>query len=188
MRLPSCKLNVYENDIRIPMVFRGPGIAAGTKFDLPASNVDVAPTLLGLAGVDAWAVANMDGKSIVPLVVDPTDPTVPESVKAHIAHQTTTLGVKAENWRKFHFIEYYSLGSVTRTGHLVDDPTSNTYRAVRYVGCVTLMTRPLRFCVTLGNRRGWGVGASHQCPSRFGSTPPLPLYADVRVAHSDDVL
>ena len=135
MRLPSCKLNVYENDIRIPMVFRGPGIAPGTKFELPASNVDVAPTLLGLAGVDAWAVANMDGKSIIPLVVDPTDPTVPESVKAHIAHQTASeVGVKRENWRKFHFVEYYSLGSVTRTGHLVDDPNSNTYRAVRYVG------------------------------------------------------
>merc|ERR1719272_1757259 len=85
MRLPSCKLNVYENDIRIPMVFRGPGIAAGTKFEFPASNVDVAPTLLGLAGVDAWAVANMDGKSIIPLVVDPSDPTVPQSVKDHIA-------------------------------------------------------------------------------------------------------
>ena len=39
--------------VRIPMVMRGPGIKAGTTFELPASNVDVAPTLLGLAGIDS---------------------------------------------------------------------------------------------------------------------------------------
>jgi len=49
-RLPSCKLNVYDHDIRIPMVFKGPGIKAGSSFDLPASNVDVGPTFL------AWPV------------------------------------------------------------------------------------------------------------------------------------
>ena len=40
----------------------------------------------------------------------------------------------ADTWRDHHFVEYYSLGSVTRTGHLVDDPESNTYRALRFVG------------------------------------------------------
>ena len=119
--------------------------------------MDVAPTLLGLAGVDEWA-SHMDGKSIIPLVVDPSDPTVPESVRLHIARHTgggssasgseseragaagavgavdTVVSGYADNWRKFHFVEYYSLGSITRTGHLVDDPKSNTYRAVRYVG------------------------------------------------------
>ena len=39
----------------IAMVIKGPGITPGTQFTLPASNVDVAPTLLGLAGVDAGA-------------------------------------------------------------------------------------------------------------------------------------
>jgi len=29
-------------------------------------------------------------------------------------------------------VEYYSLGNVVRTGHLVDDPNSNTYRALRF--------------------------------------------------------
>ena len=41
-------------------------------------------------------------------------------------------GVDGIKWRDHHFIEYYSLGSVERTGHLVDDPKSNTYRALRY--------------------------------------------------------
>ena len=37
-------------------------------------------------------------------------------------------------WRDHHWVEYYSLGNVTRTGHLVDDSTSNTYRALRFFG------------------------------------------------------
>ena len=51
LRLPSCKLNVYENDIRIPMVIKGPGIRPNTTLEYPASNVDVGPTVLGLAGI-----------------------------------------------------------------------------------------------------------------------------------------
>ena len=35
---------------------------------------------------------------------------------------------------RLHLIEYLSLGNVTRTGHLVDDDRSNTYRALRCVG------------------------------------------------------
>merc|ERR1712176_229947 len=38
----------------------------------------------------------------------------------------------APSWRTHHFVEYYSLGNVKRTGHLVDDIKSNTYRALRF--------------------------------------------------------
>lgn len=38
-RLPSCKLNVYDHDIRIPMVIRGPGIKADQTFEFIGSNV-----------------------------------------------------------------------------------------------------------------------------------------------------
>lgn len=52
--MPMGKWNVYENDIRIPMVMRGPGIARNSTFDYIASNVDVMPTILGLAGVERY--------------------------------------------------------------------------------------------------------------------------------------
>merc|ERR1712048_1238799 len=84
-RLPSCKLNVYDHDLRIPFVINGPGIKAGTHFDLPASNVDVGPTILGLAGIDAYSLSPaMDGRSIAPLIVDVTDPTVLPSTLQHL--------------------------------------------------------------------------------------------------------
>lgn len=53
-RMPMGKWNVYENDIRIPMVVRGPGIKPNSSFDYLASNVDVMPTILGLAGVERY--------------------------------------------------------------------------------------------------------------------------------------
>lgn len=126
-RLPSCKLNVYDHDIRIPMVMAGPGIAPGSFFEYPASNVDVGPTMLGLAGLPP--AATMDGRSVAPLVVNPSDPMVPEATKLHIEGTIAAAGGDpAVGWRDFHLVEYNSLGSVTRTGHLVDDPHSNTYR------------------------------------------------------------
>jgi hypothetical protein len=43
----------------------------------------VAPTLLGLAGYDELSL-HMDGRSIIPLLVDPSDPTVLPSTRRHI--------------------------------------------------------------------------------------------------------
>mmetsp|Transcript_75456 Transcript_75456/g.233423 ORF Transcript_75456/g.233423 Transcript_75456/m.233423 type:complete len:560 (-) Transcript_75456:202-1881(-) len=131
-RLPSCKLNVYDHDIRIPLIIRGPGISAGGSFEEPASNVDIAPTILGLAGLDGYDDAEppMDGRSFAPLVVNPRDTAVPPSTRRHLEHERARRPLG--QWRKHHLVEYYSLGSVVRTGHLVDDPISNTYRALRF--------------------------------------------------------
>jgi len=126
-RLPSCKLNVYDHDLRIPMVIKGPGIKARQSFDFPASNVDVGPTILGLAGIDGYAMnPPMDGRSIVPFIVDRHDPAVLQATARHLD------SFSQARWREHHFVEYYSLGNVKRTGHLVDDPDSNTYRALRF--------------------------------------------------------
>lgn len=53
-RMPQGKWNVYENDIHIPLMIRGPGVKAQSTFDLPGTNVDIMPTILGLAGVDTY--------------------------------------------------------------------------------------------------------------------------------------
>jgi len=41
----------YEELLRIPLVIGGPGVPAGRRIPRPVSLVDVAPTILGLAGV-----------------------------------------------------------------------------------------------------------------------------------------
>ena len=66
------KASPYETDARVPLVFRGPGVAAGAVVDaLVSMNVDLGPTLLALAGVpDAWpsGAGRRDGVSLLPLL------------------------------------------------------------------------------------------------------------------------
>jgi arylsulfatase A-like enzyme len=59
----------YEPSIRIPLIVRYPKVAAaGAKPQSLASNVDIAPTLLELAG--APAPANLQGRSLVRAFAD----------------------------------------------------------------------------------------------------------------------
>ena len=62
------KRHVYDHDTRIHNLVRGPGIAPGSTFGWPGTNVDQAPTWLGLAGVDR--PDRMDGRSYAPLLID----------------------------------------------------------------------------------------------------------------------
>lgn len=48
--------NAYDETLRVPLLIAGPGIAGGTRVDAPSSHVDLVPTLLGLAGLDAEAL------------------------------------------------------------------------------------------------------------------------------------
>lgn len=73
----------------------------------------------------------MDGKSIAPLILDAEDPAVLPATREHLLREAGKDKVQA--WRTHHFVEYYSLGKVSRYGHLVDDPDSNTYRALRFL-------------------------------------------------------
>ncbi len=45
--------NAYDETLRVPLLIAGPGIAAGSRVDHLSSHVDLLPTLLGLAGLDA---------------------------------------------------------------------------------------------------------------------------------------
>ena len=61
---------VYEESLRVPLVIRGPGLPAGQTRTKLKVNVDVAPTIVELAQASALRV--MDGRSLVPLMKDPT--------------------------------------------------------------------------------------------------------------------
>ncbi|MEC0227552.1 sulfatase-like hydrolase/transferase [Paenibacillus alba] len=46
------KQNLYEHSVRIPLIFRGPGVPEGKQELALASNIDIFPTVAGLCGVD----------------------------------------------------------------------------------------------------------------------------------------
>eukprot|EP00484_Ammonia_sp_Unknown_P024795 CAMPEP_0197034766 /NCGR_PEP_ID=MMETSP1384-20130603/12753_1 /TAXON_ID=29189 /ORGANISM="Ammonia sp." /LENGTH=562 /DNA_ID=CAMNT_0042464721 /DNA_START=20 /DNA_END=1708 /DNA_ORIENTATION=- len=64
------KMQLYETDIRIPFFVANSGddVRKGVAVDAMANNIDIAPTILDIAGIDYAAVAQMDGKSLLPLV------------------------------------------------------------------------------------------------------------------------
>jgi N-acetylglucosamine-6-sulfatase len=60
------KRNAYEESIRIPMIAWAPGwIAPGTALDTIVRNIDVAPTVLELAGVPWPDAIPVDGRSVL---------------------------------------------------------------------------------------------------------------------------
>ncbi|XP_076339126.1 N-acetylglucosamine-6-sulfatase-like isoform X2 [Tachypleus tridentatus] len=68
--LPQDKRQLYEFDIRVPLLVRGPGITPGTVVKNPVLNIDFAATFLDLAGIKKPGF--MDGTSFVPLLKNVT--------------------------------------------------------------------------------------------------------------------
>lgn len=104
--IPMDKRHVYEWDTKIHLLARGPGIKQGSRMSMPGTQVDIAPTFLGLAGVQKPPM--MDGHSIVPFLVGSVDEQwrLSESTRQHLA-DLGDVGIYSAAWRKEVFIEYY---------------------------------------------------------------------------------
>jgi N-acetylglucosamine-6-sulfatase len=89
----ASKFTPYTEAHEVPFVVRGPGVPGGRSFEELVGNIDIAPTLLNLAGASApkW----MDGRSFKPFL----DGTVPNS------------------WRTSLLIEGVKSGSPKRPGY-----------------------------------------------------------------------
>jgi N-acetylglucosamine-6-sulfatase len=68
-RLTGGKFIAYEPATHLPLLIRGPGIKPGTSTGELAANIDLAPTILELAGAEADK--SIDGRSLVPYMKDP---------------------------------------------------------------------------------------------------------------------
>ena len=118
-RMPQGKFHPYENDIRVPMYVRGPGIRPGaTRPDILGTHVDIMPTLLSLAAasssIDAsTAIRDMDGENLAPQLLEKS---TPEDIPK----------------RNILLIEYIGLGPVIRYQHQ-EDAHNNTFVALRVI-------------------------------------------------------
>jgi arylsulfatase A-like enzyme len=68
-RLAKGKYVAYEGSSRTPTLMRGPGLPAGAHAKALVANVDMAPTIVQLAG--ATPTVTMDGSSLLPYATDP---------------------------------------------------------------------------------------------------------------------
>ena len=66
LAFPRAKGSCYDAGLEATLLFRGPGIDPGERYDELLSNVDVLPTLLDLIDIDV--PDNLDGRSFAPLL------------------------------------------------------------------------------------------------------------------------
>ncbi|MGI9601975.1 MAG: sulfatase family protein [Acidimicrobiales bacterium] len=89
----------YEESIRVPMVIRGPGIEPGVTLDHLVANIDLAPTILELAGATPnQGSPAVDGESLLPVL---------------------TEGLSTAQWRQAVLIELLVVGTSTNQPHVV---------------------------------------------------------------------
>jgi len=100
-RLGAGKWTPYEEDIRVPLVVRGPGVPEGESRDQLVLNNDLAPTLADLAG--AKTPSFVDGRSLVPLLGDHTP--------------------LEKDWRKRFVVESVAERGGAPKPHLIDEST-----------------------------------------------------------------
>ena len=77
------KRNAYEESMRVPLLIMGPGIAPNSVMEEIIANIDIAPTMLDIAGVAP--AEQFDGQSFYPLI----------------------QGEPVEDWRTELLYEYY---------------------------------------------------------------------------------
>jgi arylsulfatase A-like enzyme len=106
------KWTMFEESIRVPFIIADPRVPAelrGRTSDAMALNIDVAPTLLDLAGVPV--PAEMQGKSLVPLLADARAPLRDDFFYEHLyahgpnppSHIERSEGVRTRDWK---YIDY----------------------------------------------------------------------------------
>ena len=116
----------YEEGIRIPLLVRYPRLVrAGLIIDKFALSVDLAPTVLELAGVTTDHA--MDGRSLVPLLAE----NIPEDWRTSfpieyntdtVFPRVLTMGYRAIRTERFKYIHYLELEGMDELYDLMTDP------------------------------------------------------------------
>jgi arylsulfatase A-like enzyme len=117
------KRHAYEESIRIPMISWGPGVVPqGVRRDEVVRNIDIAPTILDLAGVEPTTV--VDGRSMLPVLRgEPMDSTVELLYEYYweyaFPHTPTTFALRGD---RFKYIFYQGIWDTQELFDLETDP------------------------------------------------------------------
>jgi N-acetylglucosamine-6-sulfatase len=116
----------YEEGIRIPMLVRYPPLVKkGTTYDQLALNIDLAPTLIELAG--GKPDNSIDGKSWISFLTDPgyknwRSSFLIEYYSDHVWPRTVNLGYKTIRTERYKYIQYNKLDGMNEFYDLEKDP------------------------------------------------------------------
>lgn len=83
------KHSFYEGGLRVPFMASGPGIKSNRVSSVPVTGLDLLPTFAELAGGNVKMTKEIDGGSLVPLLLDENIETVERSSEYLIFHQSS---------------------------------------------------------------------------------------------------
>lgn len=126
-RLPPGKECGYDEDIRVPLIIRGPGVPQGEVEDAVTTHIDLAPTILKMVGAETRP--DFDGVAI-PLGSKTVDSDGDESEVGEAWETRRHEHVAVEYWG-FALAEGEG-GGFDGQGQLVI--LNNTYKSVRLIG------------------------------------------------------
>ena len=99
-KLITGKNTLWDRSARVPLIFAGPGVAAGAKCTRPADLLDIYPTLVELCGLPAKH--GLEGHS---LVAQLKDARAPRPWPAITTHNHDNHGVRSERWRYIRYAD-----------------------------------------------------------------------------------
>jgi arylsulfatase A-like enzyme len=126
---PRCKTTVYDSGIRTPLIMRWPGhIKPGSVSPRLVSTVDIAPTILALAGIQPGPT--FQGVSFAPLFSDPNARIRDYAFAEHNWHdyEARSRAVRSERY-KYIRNEYTDLANT---------PPADAVRSLTYVDMIRL--------------------------------------------------
>lgn len=91
------KWYMHEESIRVPLIMAGPGIAAGARRTDMTLNIDLAPTLLGFAGVTA--PPSIQGRNLLQPHLRPREDWFYEHTFRSNGWIPATTGVRTTRWK-----------------------------------------------------------------------------------------
>lgn len=122
----------YEPSIRIPLLLEAPAlIPSGTAVDQVVANIDIAPTILELAGLKA--PTHMQGRSFLPLATQETDQWDREYMlytyywEEKFPQTPTIFALRGDRYK---YIHYYGLWDSHELYDLQEDPDEK-YNIIR---------------------------------------------------------
>lgn len=111
--LRGSKGTTLEAGIRVPFVISWPGqIASGEKYDEPVIQMDIFPTVLAAAGIDAESKKQLDGVNLLPYLYGETSASPHEALFWRSFGQ---MAIRRGNWKLVSYVAKMDEGELLRS-------------------------------------------------------------------------
>ena len=116
------KRNAYEASLRVPLIMYGSTLPSGETVTAPVINIDLAPTILELAGADS--PDSFSGRSVLPVIFDKAAEWREASLYEYFwefnyPHTPTTFSVRTPRYK---LIQYHGIWDTDELYDLEKDP------------------------------------------------------------------